>query len=216
MAPVRALTAAEFLADKTVHIVGLAAGGVAAIALIAIAALRNGMAELAPAAAYAACLVAMLSFSAAYNLSSGARRREILCRFDHAGIFAMIAGTYTPFTVLGLSGGWAVGMTALVWAIALIGIALKLALPAGRFHGFSTGLYLAFGWIGIFAYRPLAEAIGTPLLVLIGIGGFVYSIGAVFHLIEKLPYHKAIWHSFVLVAAGIHYAAVMGLVAGGS
>jgi hemolysin III len=210
----RTLTAGELSADKTVHIIGLVGGGVAAVVLLAVAAARSGPTGLVTAAAYAVCLIAMLSFSAAYNIAVDSRRREILCRFDHAGIFAMIAGTYTPFTVLGLRGAWAIGMTAVVWAIALVGIVLKLSVPAKRFHGFSTGLYLAFGWLGIVAFGPLAASIGMPLLILIGIGGLVYSVGTIFHLVEKMPYQKAVWHGFVLAAAAIHYAAVLGLVAG--
>ena len=126
----------------------------------------------------------------------------------------MIAGTYTPFTVIGLAGGWAIGMTIAVWAIALLGIVLKLSIPASRFEGLSTGLYLAFGWIGFIAVGPLIASVGVPLLVLLGIGGLVYSVGAIFHVLEGLPYQKAIWHGSVLVAAGIHYAAIVGLVAG--
>ena len=209
----RTLTAGELWADKTVHVVGLTGGVVAGIVLLAVA-LRAGRAEFATATAYAVCLITMLSFSAAYNLATGSPRREMLCRFDHAGIFAMIAGTYTPFTVLGLHGAWAIGMTALVWAIALLGIVLKLSVPTKRFHGFSTGLYLAFGWLGLVAFGPLAASVGTPLLILIGIGGLVYSVGTIFHLIQKMPYQKAVWHGFVVAAAAIQYVAVLGLVAG--
>jgi hemolysin III len=208
------LTAAELAADKAVHVVGLAAGAVAVVVLLAVAASRTGVAEFVTAAAYAAGLVAMLSFSAAYNIAVRSPRREMLCRFDHAAIFAMIAGTYTPFTVLGLEGGWAIGMTALVWAIALTGIVLKLSLPALRFHGFSTGLYIAFGWIGLIAFGPLKASLGLAPLILIAIGGLIYSAGTIFHMLEKLPYQKAVWHGFVLAAAAVHYVAIVGVVAG--
>jgi hemolysin III len=208
------MTAAEFAADRLVHFVGLALGIVAAVALVVVAAVQAHVVALATVAAYVAGLLAMLSFSAAYNLATRSPRRELLRRLDHAAIFAMIAGTYTPFTVMGLSGGWAVGMTIAVWAIALLGIVLKLSIPASRFEGLSTGLYLAFGWIGFIAVGPLIASVGLPLLVLLGIGGLVYSVGAIFHVLERVPYQKAIWHGSVLVAAGIHYAAIIGLVAG--
>jgi hemolysin III len=177
---------------------------------------RYGPVVFATAAAYAAGLLAMLSFSAAYNLSADSRRRELLCRLDHAAIFVMIAGTYTPFTVLGLSGGWSTGMTIAVWSIAAAGVAIKLAVPTTRFAGLSTGLYLAFGWLGVVAIGPLLASIHAAVLGLVGAGGVLYSVGAIFHMWQKLPYQKAIWHGFVLVAAAVHYAAVCGLVFGPS
>lgn len=203
---------AEFAADRVIHIVGIAAGSVGALALIAIVAFRSQWLELIPVAAYSFGLLAMLSFSAAYNLAIRSRNRELLRRFDHAGIFVMIAGTYTPFTILGLNGPWAIGMTGLVWAIAAAGVTLKMLLPQRRFEGLSVALYLAFGWMGILAVGPLSATVGVPILVLIGVGGLLYSLGVIFHAWEALPYQNAIWHGFVLAAAAVHYGAVLGVV----
>lgn len=209
---VRAESQAEFVADRLVHVIGIAAAGVGVVVLIAIVALRSQWLELLPVAAYSFGLLAMLSFSAAYNLAVQSRHRELLRRFDHAGIFVMIAGTYTPFTVLGLSGSWAIQMTVLVWSIAALGVTLKFILPQRRFEGLLVALYLAFGWMGLVAAGPLSAALGPAILVLIAVGGLLYSLGAIFHAWQTLPYQNAIWHGFVLAAAAVHYGAVLGVV----
>jgi hemolysin III len=208
----RAEGPAEFVADRLVHIVGIVAASVGVLVLIAIVALRSQWLELLPVAAYSFGLLAMLSFSAAYNLAVRSRHRELLRRLDHAGIFVMIAGTYTPFTVLGLSGSWAVHMTILVWSIAALGVTLKFLLPQRRFEGLLVALYLAFGWMGLIAAGPLSAALGPLILVLIGVGGLLYTLGVIFHAWQTLPYQNAIWHGFVLAAAAVHYGAVLRVV----
>ena len=214
MAVARIRSRAEFAADRLVHIVGLAVGGAGVIVLSAIAALHGRWPELITVGAYSVGLIAMLSFSAAYNLAVQSRHRDLLRRFDHAGIFIMIAGTYTPFTVLGLSGGRAIGMTTAAWAIAALGILLKMTLPQRRREGLSIALYLAFGWMGLIVIGPLLASVGLAILVVIAAGGVVYSLGVIFHAWKGLPYQNAIWHGFVLAAAGIHYGAIMGVVVG--
>jgi hemolysin III len=134
-----------------------------------------------------------------------------LRRFDHAAIFAMIAGTYTPFTILGLQSGWSTGLTIGIWSVAAIGIALKLWQPR-RIETISVALYLGLGWIGLIALHPFMVALDAATLALLAAGGILYSVGVVFHLWRRLPYHNAIWHGFVLVAAGIHYLAVLTVI----
>jgi hemolysin III len=160
---------------------------------------------------YAAGLLAMLGCSAAYNMFRTSRWRDWLRRFDHAAIFAMIAGTYTPFTLLGLKGAWSISLTAVIWAVAAIGIAIKLLKPQ-RIETVSIGLYLALGWIGVVAAGPFMAAFDPVTLSLLAAGGILYSSGVVFHLWHRLPYQNAIWHGFVLAAAAVHYAAVVGVV----
>lgn len=203
----------ELIADRTVHIVGLVAGVTGAVTLTLIAAIDMRWAALATVVVYSAGLVAMLSFSAAYNLCQASPRRHILRRLDHAAIFAMIAGTYTPFTILGLDGGWRIGMTIAVWTMALAGIGVKLIAPASRSTRISTALYLGLGWMGLIAVVPLLEGLSSAVLILLAVGGGIYSVGVVFHLLQRMPYQNAVWHAFVLVAAMVHFAAVSGMVA---
>jgi hemolysin III len=149
----------------------------------------------------------MLGCSAAYNVFHTSERREWLRRLDHAAIFAMIAGTYTPFTTR-LGSGWASGLTAVIWIVAAAGIALKLWQPR-RIETISIILYLALGWIGLAAAGPFMAALDARTLTLLALGGIVYTAGVIFHLWHRLPYQNAIWHGFVLVAAGVHYLAVL-------
>lgn len=205
------VAARELAADRIVHLLGIGLGLPAALLLVALA-IDNGHAtdQVAPIALYAAGLVAMLVCSAAYHLRYASPRREWLRRLDHAAIFAMIAGTYTPFT-LRLERGWAEGLTAGIWAVAAIGIATKLCRPRG-IAPISTGLYLALGWTGVVAIGPFTQALATPTLVLLAAGGAIYSTGVVFHLWRRLRYQNAIWHGFVLTAACVHYLAVLTVV----
>jgi hemolysin III len=200
----------ELAADRVVHGVGICLGGVGAVVLVWMTAIGGGPRDLAPILIYAAGLLAMLGCSAAYNVFHTSGRREWLRRFDHAAIFAMIAGTYTPFTTR-LGGGWASGLTAIIWAVAAAGIAHKLWQPP-RIEAISIALYLTLGWIGLAAAGPFMTAFDTRTLVLLALGGIVYTAGVLFHLWRRLPYQNAIWHGFVLVAAGIHYLAVLTVI----
>jgi hemolysin III len=209
------MTDREHIADGVVHAIGLALGVPAAVAVVLVAVLGGsgdiGLVRLAPVLLYALGLVAMFGCSAAYNVFRTSRLRSWLRRCDHAAIFAMIAGTYTPFTVLGLGGAWSVGLTATVWTIAGLGIAAKLLQPRW-IEPVSTVLYLALGWIGLVAIKPFIDSMALPTLLLLVVGGVIYSAGVIFHVWRQLPYHTAVWHGFVLVAACVHYAAVMTII----
>ena len=204
----RAYSARELLADRSIHWLGVTAGALGSLVLVSIAVGARGAGGLVPIAIYAAGLLAMLGFSAAYNLTPPSPRRAWLRRWDHAAIFVMIAGTYTPFTVDRLTGAWSILLTALVWALSLAGALVKFFNPRRLERG-SVALYLALGWIGIVAARPLLAALDVPTLLLLGAGGLLYSIGTLFHLWRRLPFQNAVWHGFVLSAAACHYAAVL-------
>lgn len=198
----------ELVADGVVHAIGLVAGTIGAIVLIAIAARNQSFVQLIAVSIYALGMILMFSCSALYNLARKSRHRELFRRFDHSGIFLMIAGTYTPFTLLMLTGRMAIVVMALVWSIAIFGIVIKLFWPK-RLEGVTTGLYIAMGWIGIIAIEPLLLTSSVVALGLLAIGGLLYMAGVIFHLWERLPYQNAIWHSFVVAAAGTHYGAIL-------
>jgi hemolysin III len=201
----------ELLADGVVHALGLALGVAGAATLVSLAVFEGDPVLRAPLFVYAAGLVAMLGCSAAYNVFPLSPRREWLRRCDHAAIFAMIAGTYTPFTTLRLDGAWSSGLTAVIWSVAAVGMAVKLWKPR-HIEAISIVLYLALGWIGLVAFAPFLASLDTSTLVLLATGGILYSVGVVFHLWRRLPYQNAIWHGFVLVAASIHYLAVLTVI----
>lgn len=200
-------SAGERLADKWVHIVGLALAGIGALYLLLLALHGNG-GRIAAIAVYGVGLVATFACSIAYNLTRTPSRQQVLRRFDHAAIYLMIASSYTPFTTQCLQGAWAVGMTSAVWSIAVIGIVAKLAFPHLP-RAWSVAGYLALGWIALIALLPLIETVPRAAMWLIGAGGLVYSLGVPVYVARRLPYRRAIWHAFVVSAATLHWAAVL-------
>jgi hemolysin III len=202
------VTPGERIADRWVHIVGLACGIGGGVLLVGIAIAMGGLGRVSAVSVYAACLIAMLALSAAYNLAQGEKLQRRLRRFDHAAIFLMIAGSYTPFTTQRFEGAWAVAMTLAVWAIALVAAAGKLFLP-GIAKKLWIPVYLLLGWMAVGAIGPLIEGVRPAALILLAAGGVIYSLGVLIYIWQKLPYRRAIWHVFVIAAAGTHYAAVL-------
>ncbi|HET6620139.1 MAG TPA: hemolysin III family protein [Dongiaceae bacterium] len=201
----------ELAADCIIHIVGIAAGSIGGAGLVALIAARGNWLQLGALLIYALGMIAMFGCSAAYNLARNSRWRAVLQRCDHAAIFVMIAGTYTPFTLLRLDGAWSWGLTGAVWLIAATGMLVKLCRRCDLRYA-SVAPYLLLGWIGLIAIDPLFRSLGWQTLGLIGLGGLLYMIGVAFHVWRRLPFQNAIWHGFVLAAAAVHYAAVVNSV----
>jgi hemolysin III len=199
---------AERRADAVVHAIGLTLG-LAACALLAATALpRAKLWHLVSLGVYATGLMAMLSCSALYNLTRAGARKALFRRLDHAAIFLMIAGTYTPFTLVAIGGAWGVGLCSLVWAVAVGGIAVELLAPT-RADNLLVAAYLLLGWIVLVALGPLSAAVSLAGLMLLVAGGVLYSVGVVFHVWTGLPYQNAIWHGFVVAAAACHFLAIV-------
>lgn len=199
----------EHLADTIVHAVGLVLGVVGAVTLLTMAiADADRQHPFVAVAVYLVGLIAMLSCSALYNVWRSCRRREWLRRFDHAAIFVMIAGTYTPIA-LRLPAPWDWALAGGVWSAATAGVVIKLWRPRDL-EAVSIALYLALGWIGLVAIEPLLATIDADVLLLVLLGGAVYSGGVIIHRADR-RYARALWHACVLAAAAIHYAAIMTL-----
>jgi len=203
-------TRAEELADAIVHAIGVTGGAIAAIILVIIALEQLPTDAATAVVIYALGMLAMFCFSAAYNLSRGPKR-WLLRRCDHAAIFIKIAATYTPFAVAKMGGTVGLVLLAAVWGIALAGAAAKLIAPH-RVAGMSTLLYLAQGWLCVLTMQPLLSALSPTAMVLLLVGGVLYTVGVIFHRWERLSYHNAIWHVFVLVASACHFGAVLDAV----
>jgi hemolysin III len=202
---------AELIADGVVHGIGVFFGLIAATVLIVLAAVFASAFEIVSVSVYAAGLLAMLGFSAAYNLWPVSRRKWLLRRFDHSAIYILIAATYTPVFAQLEDRVFAVSLLTGVWSVAAVGIVLKLFFP-GRFDGISVGLYLAMGWSGLIAYNAGLSSLPQLALWLIVAGGLLYSFGVIFHAWQRLRFQNAIWHGFVLLGAACHYTAVLDLI----
>ena len=194
-------------ADLIVHIVALTfalfGGGVA----LGLAVNHGLLGKVAAITIYAIGMIAMLAFSMAYNFAVP-RWQPFLRRLDHAGIFLMIAGSYTPFTTQDLTGAWAWGMTAAVWSIAGLGALGKMVFMHLD-RRFWIGLYLALGWLVVVALKPMLDSVTWVALLLLGLGGLLYTTGVVFYVNKRLKFARAIWHGHVVAAAGAHWAAVL-------
>ncbi|HET7411663.1 MAG TPA: hemolysin III family protein, partial [Pararhizobium sp.] len=195
----------ELRADGLVHVISVTFAAIGAAAVVVLA-LRAAPSMLFGVGVYAICLVVTLTISALYNMWPVGPRKWLLRRLDHAGIFLLIAGTYTPFALQfdAFGRNFMIG----VWCFATLGMLYKIALP-GRFDKFAVLVYLGLGWSGLFLFRQMTLDLAPLAVTLILFGGLVYSSGVVFHLKGSLRFQNAIWHAFVLAGAACHYAAVL-------
>jgi hemolysin III len=195
---------AERTADVCVLACGLVLGIAASAALLAAALIRLQPRPLTGIGIYVAALLAMLGCSLAYRAAPQTPRRSLLRRLDHAAIFAMIAGSATPFA-MARSGLRGTLLAAALWAVAAVGILIKLRFPIGGVRR-STIPYLLLGWTSLIAVGP---AVSRETAMLIAAGGGFYSAGIAFLLWRRLPYHLAIWHAFVVAGAACHFLAIV-------
>lgn len=208
MARRRAQSAAELIADGTIHVIGIGLGIAAVASLTVILWNAGDLPRRISVLIYAACLMAMLICSALYNMLDTEGKSSVLRRLDHAAIFLMIAGTYTPLTAM-IIGGWTGGiLLAVVWTGAVTGAAVKL-LDLKGLERLTVPICLALGWIVVFAAEPLMAKASSFGFYMILAGGLLYTLGTLFYAWKKLPFQNAIWHAFVLAAAVCHFSAVL-------
>ncbi len=196
-------------ANSLSHGVGLLACLVGTPFLVAGALARGGTADLVGASVFALAACFLYAASVVYHVLPQGRPKRFFQVIDHCAIFILIAGTYTPFTVGVLQGAWGWGLLVAVWSLAFAGILFKIFFGVGH-PKISTGLYLATGWLGIFALGPLREAVPGPGLLWIFAGGLAYTVGVVFFTAEKIPHNHLIWHIFVMAGTACHFVAVLG------
>jgi hemolysin III len=197
----------EHVADAVIHVLGVLFAVNASLWLLLNV---TGMSALVSVSIYCLGLLAMTGFSAAYNLMPHHRpSKTILRRLDHAAIFIMIAATYTPLAVNRLAAPSGTIILAIIWTAASFGIVMKLLFPR-RFEIASIALYLVMGWMVVTVIKPLSMSLAGVDFWLLTAGGIVYSVGVIFYVMERIPYHKAIWHAFVLVAAVLQFSSIYG------
>ena len=201
---------AEVIADGIIHALGLGLG-VAGVPSLLVQVSAQAPARITAALIYGAGLLTVLGLSATYNLWPISPTKWVLRRFDHAAIYLLIACTYTPF-LIHIADPAASRLLVGVWVAACAGMILKLIYPA-RFERLSILLYLGLGWSGVLLYERVMVSMSSVILWLLAVGGVLYSAGVLFHLWERLRFHNALWHAFVLAAAACHFCAVFELLA---
>jgi hemolysin III len=207
----KAYSNGEMRADIAAHVVGVLCGLVGTLVLM-LQASNGPLLLVLGATLYAIGLLAMLGFSAAYNLWPASPVKEMLRRLDHAAIFVMIAGTFTPFLMARVGGAAGFGLLAFAWSVAIAGVVMKLVYPR-RWERVTVALYIGLGLSIVVVADQLAQVISPVSGYLLIAGSAMYILGVVFHLWERLPYQNAIWHWMVLIAAVLHYSAVFTEVA---
>lgn len=197
----------EEIANALTHGLGvvLAVGGGAV--LISQAALHAGARQIVGASVFVAALILLYSASTLYHLARTPRVKSRLKVLDHCAIFLLIAGTYTPFTIAAMRGGWGWSLFGVIWGLAVVGIVLKLFFT-GRFRYLSTATYIGMGWLVVVAFVPLTQAVTPAALAWLIAGGVSYTAGTLFYHNHRLPYAHAIWHLFVLGGSVCHFTAV--------
>lgn len=197
----------EELANAWTHGVGAAASLAGGGILITLAALRGDGWQLASAIVFGVALLLLYTASTLYHAIQHPVLKGRLKVFDHCAIYVLIAGTYTPFTLIGLRGPWGWGLFAAIWALAFAGVAFKLFFT-GRFKLLSTAMYVAMGWLVIVAIKPLLLALDDWTFAWLIAGGVAYTLGTVFYHRPNLRYSHAIWHLFVIAGSVCHFVAV--------
>lgn len=196
----------EELASTATHALGMILSIAALLGMIVT--VCDNTLEIVSASIFGGSLILLYGFSTLYHASSGIRSKSILQALDHACIYLLIAGSYTPVMLISLRGPWGWSLLCIVWAMALAGVIIKTVLPGRKDHWISTALYIVMGWLAVIAIGPLIKALPPAGVAWLVAGGLSYTFGVIFFAWRKLPYHHAIWHLFVLGGSACHVAAI--------
>lgn len=187
---------------------GVIAAAAGSTFLIVLACLKGNAWHIVSFSLYGGTLILLYLTATLYHSLRRPGAKRVFEVLDHASIFLLIAGTYTPFTLVTLRGAWGWSLFGVVWGLGILGIVYK-SFFTGRHGLFSTSIYIGLGWMAVLALKPLMAALPAGGLVLLILGGISYSLGTVFYHREKFYYSHAIWHLFVLVGSVSHYFAVL-------
>ena len=208
MVQARTQSRGEEIANSVSHGVGLLAALAATPVLVLSAVRHGGAARIAGASVFAAAMVLLYLTSTLYHALPRNRAKRVFQVLDHAAIFLMIAGTYTPISLGVLRGTWGWTLFGLVWSLAIAGVALTAA-GGGRYPKLTTSLYLAMGWLILIAVKPLWLRMPSEGLFWLSAGGIAYTVGVVFYAAKRVRYSHFIWHLFVITGTSCHYIAVL-------
>lgn len=201
-------TVGEEIANSVTHGLGALGSLVGLVVLVARSAMYGTAWHVVGTAVFGATLVVLYGASTLYHSIPRPRAKAVLRVIDHCAIFLLIAGSYTPFTLVNLRGPWGWSLLGVVWGAALAGIVLTVV-GGGRWPLLAVGLYVVMGWSVLVAIKPMIEAVAPGGLVLLAAGGVAYTVGIAFYAWRRLPYGHAVWHLFVLAGSALHFFAVL-------
>ena len=196
------------LVNSITHGFGILFGIVCIPILIAMATKSDNTPGIIGAAIYGFCFLMVFTFSTLYHGFQHAQAKEVLQILDHISIYFLIAGTYTPFLLIYMNDAFGITLLSVLWGLTALGTVFKI-FYTGRWNKLSTIIYLAMGWIMVAGGRTFFVALPQPVLIMLLIGGALYSLGVIFYLWHKYTYNHAVWHFFVLAAAICHYVAIL-------
>lgn len=206
------MTKTEEIANSVTHGLGALLGIAALVLTVVSAALHGTATQVVASSVYGSSLVVLYAASCVYHGLAQGRAKRVFRIVDHCAIYVLIAGTYTPFTLVTLSGAWGWWLFGAVWTLAAAGIAFQ-CLFVGRMVALSTAVYILMGWLAVVAAAPLLRALPRAGLVWLVAGGLFYSGGVAFFASQR-KYAHTVWHLFVLAGSACHFAAVYGYVVG--
>lgn len=201
-------SAGEELANALTHACGIVLSVVGFNYLLAAAGVSGNVRAVASCVIYGITLVALYTTSTLYHSARSPERKRVLRTLDHLAIFLLIAGTYTPFVLIVLPDGWSWSLFAVIWSLAVLGVIFELT-TLRRYRGAMVALYIAMGWVGLIAIKPLVASLHSTGLWLLFGGGVSYTAGVLFYQWRSLPYHHAIWHLFVLCGSVLQFFSVL-------
>jgi len=196
------------LAASVIHGIGILLSIAGLAILVAFASRYGDTRSIVACAVYGTTLILCYTASTLYHSVPGELPKRVLRTLDHIAIFLLIAGTYTPFTLIALPGAWGWSLFGTVWGLALMGSLLELGVLK-KYRKLALLMYVGMGWVGVIAFKPLLAHLQTGGMVLLLAGGVAYTLGVPFYLWRKLPYHHSVWHFFVLAGSVLHYLAVL-------
>lgn len=202
-------TVHEELANSLTHGFGLLLSIAGLVSLVVLTSVHGTAWHMVGCTVFGVSLVTLYLASTLYHSIGNPRLKQIMRNLDHVSIYLLIAGTYTPFTLISLGGAWGWTLFGVVWGLALIGILLKFA-SWHRHEKWSLGVYLTMGWVGVIAVKPMLELVPTGALLLLFAGGIAYTAGTFFYTKDTaIPYGHAVWHLFVIAGSALHFCAVI-------
>jgi hemolysin III len=198
----------EEIANSITHGIGVLLAVAALITLVAFASIYGNAWHIVSVSIYGTTMILLYAASTLYHSIQHPRAKGVLQILDHSAIYLLIAGTYTPFTLVNLRGPWGWWLFGVIWGFAVLGTLFQLSLMKRR-RAVSLGLYIAMGWAIVVAIKPMIESVAAGGIVFLLLGGLAYTAGTVFYGWKKLKFHHAVWHLFVLTGSILHFFAVL-------